>query len=106
MAILQTLTVNGVTYNVTTPVPVVNVTLSASAWVGGGNLYSQVVAVAGATPYSKVDLLPSAEQLATFHSKDLTFVTENEDGVVTAFVIGEKPTVDYTMQASITEVMA
>jgi hypothetical protein len=104
MASLKTLTLNGVTYKVENPVPIVNVTLSASAWIGDGNLHSQVVSVNGVTKYSKVDLLPSAEQLAIFHNKDVAFVTENEDGVVTVYAIGEKPTNDYVIQASVTEV--
>ena len=81
-----------------------NVTLLASAWTGSDSLYSQVVTIDGITEYSKVDLLPSVEQLAIFHNKDVAFVTENEDGVVTVFAIGDKPTQDYTMQVSITEV--
>ena len=82
-----------------------NVTLLASKWTGENSLYSQVVTIDGITEYSKVDLLPSVEQLAIFHNKDVAFVTENEDGVVTVFVIGDKPTQDYTMQVSITEVV-
>ncbi len=82
-----------------------NVTLLASAWVGSDNLHSQVVAIPGITFYSKVDLLPSVEQLAIFHNKDVAFVTENEDGVVTVYAIGDKPLLDYTMQAQITEVL-
>ena len=82
------------------------VVLSASAWTGTDNLHSQVVAIADITPYSKVDLLPSVEQLAIFHNKDVAFVTENEDGVVTVYAIGDKPTLDYTIQVSITEVIA
>lgn len=81
-----------------------NVTLLASAWTGADSLFSQVVSINGITEYSKVDLLPSVEQLAIFYNKDVTFVTENEDGVVTVYAIGEKPTLDYTMQAQITEV--
>lgn len=80
------------------------VTLLASAWTGVDSLHSQVVTISGITQYSKVDLLPSVEQLAIFHDKDVAFVTENEDGVVTVYAIGEKPTNDYTMQVSITEV--
>lgn len=80
------------------------ITLLASAWTGTDNLHSQVVAIDGITEYSKVDLLPSVEQLAIFHSKDVAFVTENEDGVVTVYAIGDKPTLDYTMQVQITEV--
>lgn len=81
------------------------ITLLASAWTGENNLHSQVVSIDGVTEYSKVDLQPSIEQLAIFHEKDITFVTENEDGVVTVFVIGVKPTIDYTIQATITEVI-
>lgn len=80
------------------------VTLLASAWVGADNLYSQVVNVAGATANSQVDLTPSVQQLAIFYNKDISFVTENEGGVVTVYVIGQKPTNDYTMQVTITEV--
>lgn len=83
---------------------ITEVYLPASAWKGDGNLHSQVVSVDGATPYSKVDLLPSVEQLAIFYNKDVTFVTENEGGVVTVYAIGEKPQNDYTMQAQLTEV--
>ena len=90
----------------TAPIQLANVTLLASAWVGTGNLHSQVVTIPGITKYSKVDLLPSVEQLAIFHNKDVAFVTENEDGVVTVYAIGDKPTLDYTMQVSITEVVA
>ena len=85
---------------------IANVTLLASAWkTEADGLHSQVVSVAGVTEYSKVDLLPSVEQLAIFHNKDVAFVTENEDGVVTVFAIGDKPLLDYTMQAQITEVV-
>lgn len=89
-----------------TPPRISEVVLRASSWVGADSPYSQVVTVNGVTPYSKVDLLPSVEQLDVFRDKDLAFVTENEDGVVTVFAIGEKPTQDYTMQIQITEVTA
>lgn len=81
------------------------VTLLANKWVGSNNLYSQVVAIEGVTENSQVDLTPSVEQLVVFYEKDLTFVTENEGGVVTVYAIGQKPTNDYTIQATITEVI-
>lgn len=88
-----------------TPARLASVTLPASKWVTEAeNLHSQVVTIDGTTEYSKVDLLPSVEQLAIFHNKDVAFVTENEDGVITVFAIGDKPVLDYTMQVSITEV--
>lgn len=80
------------------------VTLLASKWVGEDHLYSQVVDIEGVTEYSQVDLTPDVQQLLVFYEKDLTFVTENEDGVVTVYAIGQKPTGDYTIQVTITEV--
>lgn len=80
------------------------VTLLASAWVGEDNLYHQVVEIEGVTENSQVDLTPDVQQLAIFYNKDLAFVTENEDGVVTVYAIGQKPTNDYTIQVTITEV--
>jgi hypothetical protein len=81
------------------------VTLLASAWEKTeNNLYSQVVNIEGVTENSQVDLTPSVEQLMVFYEKDLSFVTENEDGVVTVFAIGQKPLLDYTIQVTITEV--
>jgi hypothetical protein len=80
------------------------VTLLSSAWQGTESPYSQVVEIDGVTENSQVDLTPSIEQLAIFHHKDLAFVTENVDGVVTVYALGDKPTNDYTIQVTITEV--
>ena len=89
-----------------TPPRISEVVLRASAWAGSKSPYSQELNIAGITPYSKVDLLPSVEQLAIFHEKDLSFVTENDNGTVTVYAIGDKPIGDYAMQVSITEVKA
>ena len=83
---------------------IVSVDLPASAWVGSDNLYSQVVAIDGITQNSQVNLTPSKEQLVIFYEKDITFVTENDGGVVTVYVIGQKPANDYTIQANVVEV--
>lgn len=81
------------------------VTLLAANWIGDTSPYSQVVSIEGTTVNSKVDLNPTVEQLAIFHQKELAFVTENEDGVITVYAIGEKPQNDYTMPVTITEVL-
>ena len=80
------------------------VTLLASDWVSYGNLHSQVVDIEGVTKNSQVDLTPSVEQLLIFYEKDLTFTTENDNGSVTVYAIGQKPVNDYTIQVTITEV--
>ena len=80
------------------------ITILADAWEGDESPYSQVVTVDGTTAYSKVDLQPSVEQLALWHQKDLAFVAENEDGVITVYAIGDKPANDYVVQVTVTEV--
>ena len=80
------------------------VDLLAANWIGDVSPYSQVVQIDSVTENSQVDLTPSIEQLVIFYEKDLGFVTENEDGVVTVYAIGQKPTNDYTIQVTITEV--
>lgn len=69
--------------------------------------WHQVVKVANATitSRSKVDLQPSAEQLTVFYEKSLAFVTENDNGVVTVYCIGQKPENDYTIQVTVSEVI-
>ena len=83
---------------------IAHVDLLAANWIGDASPYSQVVQIDDATENSQVDLTPSIEQLVIFYEKDLGFVTENEDGVVTVYAIGQKPTNDYTIQVTITEV--
>lgn len=83
---------------------IANVDLLAANWVGSASPYSQVVEIDGVTENSQVDLTPSIEQLVVFYDKDLGFVTENEDGIVTVYAIGQKPENDYTIQVTITEV--
>lgn len=83
-----------------------SLTLLAANWKGNAAPYSQVVTIAGVTEYSQVNLNPSVEQLAVFYEKDITFVTENDGGIVTVYVIGQKPENDYTIQANIVEVSA
>ena len=83
----------------------VTINLLSSDWVSDNdNLHSQVVPIAGITQYSKVDLQPTAEQLTVFHEKDISFVAENDDGVVAVYCIGQKPANDYSIQATVTEV--
>ena len=83
---------------------IANVSLTSAGWVGDTSPFSQIVEIEGVTPYSQVDLTPSIEQLSIFYQKDLALVTENENGVVTVYALGDKPQNDYTIQATITEV--
>lgn len=86
------------------------VELLADKWVEDGeNEYSQVVKIYGLpedfdlTGY-QVDLTPSREVLAELYHKDAMMVAENEKGVVTVCLFGQKLTNDYNVQVTITEV--
>lgn len=80
-----------------------DITLVSSAWKGATSPYSQVVAVAGISVNSKVDLQPSVSQLRELHC---ILTAENNGGTVTVYAIGEKPTADITMQVTLSEVVA
>lgn len=81
------------------------ITLPAAGWTGDTNPWSQVVTINGVTANSKVDLQPTAIQIVEMQNDDIALMTENNDGVITVYAIGSKPTVDYTMQVLITEVV-
>ena len=93
----------------------VTVTLLAANWSAATddngdtieNTWGQVVLQGSEviTVNSKVDLQPSTIQLATFKQQGVAFVAENEDGVVTVFCVGPKPTTDISLQSTVTEVI-
>ena len=74
----------------------------------GKTRYYQEVKVSNATITlnSKVDLQPTAEQLYTFHQKDLAFVAENDGGKIRVYCVGLVPQNGYTIPATVTEVVA
>ena len=80
------------------------VSLLASQWVGTQSPYSQVVSVNGVEVNSKVDLQPSAVQLAELQSAGTVLMTENDGGVVTVYALNNKPIKDYTIQALLSNI--
>ena len=107
MPIMRTLTLNGVTYAVESSVPTAKTAaLKASNWLGDTSPYSQVVAIGDVTSRTKVDLQPTVAQLDTLYKMSLGFYAVNEDGVVTVYAVGNKPTEDFTIQVTMTEVEA
>lgn len=104
MSVLKTLTINGTTYKVSSVVPTSSVTLLADRWVMDEKGYSQVVEVANVTPHSKVNFQPTNEQLDEFLYKILAFVAKNDNGTVTVYSVGDKPSGDHTIQITLKEV--
>jgi hypothetical protein len=80
------------------------ISLPASGWTTATNIYSQVVTVSGATANSKVDIYPTPEQLVELQSAGIALVAVNEDGIVTVYALNNKPTSDYSIQVTLTEV--
>lgn len=93
----------------------ISVTLYADKWEQmldtNGNAvadtYYQVVTVDNATitENSRVDLQPSPEQLAQFYDLGIVLTTENNVSIITTYVVGELPTEDYIIPATVTEVV-
>ena len=82
-----------------------NINILAGAWIGASHPYSQVVACNGVNANSKLDLQPTPIQIAALQDAEISLMLTNNNGVVTAWAIGNKPTSDYTMDVLITEVV-
>ena len=83
---------------------VATITLSKSAWTGSANPYSQAVNIATVTASTKIDLQPTAQQIIALNNEDIALIAQNDNGVVTIYALGGKPSTDYVMQVLLTEV--
>lgn len=83
---------------------VATISLPASAWAGNSEPYSQAIEIATVTVSSKIDLQPSAQQIVDLQNAEISLMIGNDGGALTCYAIGNKPTVDYTMQVLIQEV--
>lgn len=83
---------------------VTSITMLASNWNDDGDIWSQVVTCNGVSANSKLDLQPTPAQLVELQDSEISLMATNNNGVVTIYAIGDKPTSDTTMQILITEV--
>ena len=79
-------------------VNVKNVILYSSSWSGEGP-YTQSISI-GATANSKIDIQPKVE----FINSSYKLTAKNDNGSVTVYAVGEKPSLDISVQVTITEV--
>lgn len=100
-----TVTLEGPFGNAGSAVLLRQLNLPAANWKGAVSPFFQSVELADLTVRSKVDLLPSFQQLENFRQKELAFTTENNDGILTVYAIGQCPGEDLTFQAAVTEVV-
>ena len=74
-------------------------------WTGSASPYTQSVTISGTTTNSKVDLQPDASVIAQMvNDGTVALYIANDNGTLTAYAVGEKPTVALTIQATIMEV--
>ena len=86
----------------------VTITFPAASWVDNGNeIFTQNVTVEGGTANTLVSLQPTDEQMLALMEDDVSFLkVDNNNGVFTAKVGSAAPSVDMTIQATLTEVKA
>ncbi len=84
----------------------ITVNLPVDAWEGDKSPYSQVIHVDDITDKSKIDLQPTEEQIAQLQNEGISLTAANVDGkkVVVYAICAKKPTVAYTIQATIVEI--
>jgi len=80
------------------------ISLDASAWVGSSAPYSQVVTINTVTSATKVELNPTVAQIVSLQSEDIALTAENNNGVITVYSFGGKPSTDMTIQVTLMEV--
>ena len=95
---------NGVAGGASAP-KLTTITMPASGWQGSSSPYSQVVTCSGVNVNSKLDLQPTPTQIVELQDAEISLMATNNNGVVTVWAIGNKPTSDYTMDVLIKEVV-
>lgn len=82
-------------------VKITEVLVPASNWKGAASPYSQNITLEGITVNSIVNIQMSAEQLESLRDRKIAFTVENRGGVCTLFAVGDNPSVDVKIQATI-----
>ena len=83
---------------------VATITLTANGWKGSSSPYSQSVNISTVTAATKVELNPTVAQIVSLQNDDIALMAENNNGAVTVYAFGDKPSSTMTMQATLTEV--
>lgn len=81
------------------------IVLPADGWTGDTSPFSQVVDIEDVTKNSKIDLQPTTDILKYLNDEEISLTASNDSGVVYIYALNYKPTIDITIQASITEVI-
>jgi hypothetical protein len=94
-------------YKINRAFVVKQISLPAASWMGAESPYTQTVTISGITVNSKVDIQMDATSLGVLIDSGTSAIwMENNNGTITAKVLGDKPNADMTVQVTITEVTA
>lgn len=94
-------------YKINRAFVVKQISLPAASWMGAESPYTQTVTISGITANSKVDIQMDATSLGVLIDSGTSAIwMENNNGTITAKVLGEKPSADMTVQVTTTEVTA
>jgi hypothetical protein len=93
-------------YKINRAVVIKQLSLPAASWLGSESPYSQTVTGLGTTANSKVDIQIDAAAYNTMvDSGTGAIYVANDNGTITAYALGDKPTADITLQVAISEVV-
>ena len=81
------------------------VNLPAAGWKGAISPYFQNVVIDGISENAMVTLQVEGEQIAYLGENGIALYIDNDGGITTAYAIGEKPTIDLTVQVCLLEVV-
>ena len=80
-------------------------TLSLSTTWSGSNPYTQTITLTGSTANSMIELHPTLAQIQQFKADGVDAMwVENNNGTLTVYALGAKPTVALSLQCTVTEV--
>lgn len=83
---------------------IATITLAVNGWTGSSAPYLQTVSIPTVTSATKIELNPTVSQIVSLQNDDIALMAENSNGVVKVYSFGGKPSVDMTMQVTLTEV--
>jgi hypothetical protein len=83
---------------------VTTISIPVASWSGGSSPYYQTVSINTVTSATKIELNPTVAQIVSLQNDDIALMAENDNGTVTIYSFGGKPSSDMTMQCTLTEV--
>ena len=84
----------------------ISIELPSTNWEGSSSPYSQTVEIADITENSKIDIQLTPEQLTWLQDEEISLITKNENGNITVYAIGYKPSIDFTVQSDLGAIQA